>query len=57
LALAGLPLAPNASVDLLFPIPPHCFDPDCDFRITVDVANAVAETNEGNNVATGVCLG
>ena len=50
-------LAPGASVDLAFPIPPHCFDPDCAFRITVDVNDEVAESDEGNNFATGVCLG
>jgi hypothetical protein len=51
------PLAPGASVDLNFPIPPGCFDPDCDFRIVVDFGNAVAESDEGNNFASGVCLG
>jgi subtilase family serine protease len=50
-------LAAGASVDLLFPIPPGCFDPDCEFRIVVDVNNVVAESNEGNNFASGVCVG
>lgn len=50
-------LAPNTSTDLLFAIPPGCFDPDCEFRITVDVMNDVAESNEGNNTANGTCLG
>jgi CARDB len=51
------PLAPNASTELLFDIPPGCFDPDCNFRITVDVNGEVAESNEGNNTADGICLG
>jgi hypothetical protein len=50
-------LGPGTSTDILFPIPVGCFDPDCEFRITVDVLDAVAESNEGNNQASGVCLG
>jgi hypothetical protein len=50
-------LAPGASVDLKFPIPPGCFDPNCEFRIIVDVTNVVVESDEGNNFASGVCLG
>jgi hypothetical protein len=50
-------LAAGASVDLKFPIPPGCFDPDCEFRIVVDVNNVVVESDEGNNFASGVCLG
>jgi hypothetical protein len=45
------------STDLLFPIPFGCHDPDCEFKITVDVYGEVEESDEGNNVATGVCLG
>ena len=51
------PLAAGASVDLIFPIPPGCFDPDCEFRIVVDVNNVVVESDEGNNFASGICLG
>jgi subtilase family serine protease len=51
------PLPPGTSVDLLFPIPPNCFDPDCDFRIVVDVNNDVIESDEGNNFASGTCIG
>lgn len=50
-------LTPGASVDLAFPIPPGCFDPDCEFKITVDVNNEVVESDEGNNFASGVCIG
>ena len=51
------PLAPGASVDLQFPIPPGCFDSDCEFRITVDVNNEVVESDKGNNIASGTCIG
>ena len=50
-------LAPGASVDVVFDIPLGCFDPDCDFRIVVDVGGAVTESNEANNFASGTCLG
>ena len=51
------PLGLGASADVLFPIPPGCFNPDCEFRITVDANNQVSESNEGNNIAKGICLG
>jgi hypothetical protein len=50
-------LAPGAAVDLAFPIPTSCFDPDCSFRIAVDANNEVVESDEGNNFASGMCLG
>lgn len=50
-------LAAGTSFDLTFPIPPRCFDPDCEFRIVVDVNNDVVESDEGNNFASGVCRG
>jgi hypothetical protein len=56
-ALPTPPLVPGASVDLLFPIPFGCFNPDCQFRITVDANNQVVESDEGNNFASGTCLG
>jgi hypothetical protein len=51
------PLAPGASVDLTFQIPPGCFDPDCEFRIVVDVNSDVPESDQSNNFASGVCIG
>lgn len=51
------PLTAGASVTLRVPIPLGCFDPDCSFRIAVDVHHVVAESNEGNNFASGTCLG
>lgn len=38
-------------------IPAACFDPDCDFRITVDATAVVVESNEANNVGAGSCIG
>ena len=50
-------LAPGASAFLTFPIPPACYDPDCDFRISADSAGVEAESNEANNVVSDSCLG
>ena len=50
-------LAPGASTQLFFTIPGGCFQPDCSFRITVDVTSQVTETNEANNFASGSCIG
>ena len=50
-------LAAGASVDLTFAIPPGCFDPNCEFLITVDLNNEVDESDETNNIAKGACLG
>lgn len=50
-------LDPGESVPLEIPIPRGCYDPDCDFRITVDVDDVVTESDEGNNVASGTCIG
>ena len=50
-------IAAGASVDVSFPIPGGCFQPDCSFRITVDSTNVVSESNEGNNTASGTCIG
>jgi CARDB/BNR/Asp-box repeat len=51
------PIAAGASVNLTFPIPAACFNPECSFRIIVDSGNQVTESNEGNNTASGTCLG
>ena len=50
-------LVAGAATAVKFPIPFGCFDPDCEFRIIVDVHNVVAESDEGNNFAGGSCLG
>ena len=50
-------LAPGEPVELEFEIPPGCFDPDCEFKITVNSRNEVVEENTDNNSAQGSCLG
>ena len=50
-------LAPGNSTELLFNIPSGAFDPDAEFGISVDVDADVTESDEGNNTASGLCLG
>ena len=50
-------LAPGQSVRLKFPFPSHCYTPNCEFTIYVDVNNVVPESDKTNNKATGVCIG
>ena len=50
-------LAADQTQDLLFEIPDRCFDSDCNFRITVDVAADVAESSETDNTADDACIG
>ena len=53
------PLAQGDSVNLFFTIPAGCFNPDCDFTITVnaDAGNPVDEDIDTNNSADGRCIG
>src|SRR5437763_6370504 len=51
------PLNPGASADVEFDIPTGCFRPDCSFRILVDSGFVITESNEGNNAASGTCVG
>jgi subtilase family serine protease len=52
------PIPARELIDLLFKVPSGCFSPDCSFRITVDSANEVDESNyEGNNEVNGGCIG
>lgn len=37
--------------------PAGCFNSDCDFTITVDPADGIQESDEGNNFAAGSCIG
>ncbi len=50
-------LNPGQTTDIFFKIPFGCHDPDCDFKITVDVLNDVSEKDETNNTGIGMCLG
>jgi len=43
--------------EVKFEIPPGCFNPDCDFTITVDANTDIEETNENNNTVSGICIG
>lgn len=51
------PISQGATDTVLIPIPAGCYNPDCDFTITVDIVNEINESNEGNNVAQGSCIG
>ena len=52
------PIMPGTTITLPpVPMPAACFDPDCDFKITVDATAIVVESNEGNNSAAGTCIG
>jgi hypothetical protein len=50
-------LNPGDCADVEAEIPLGCFDPDCDFRITVDSKGVVKESDETNNTVGGRCLG
>jgi len=50
-------LAAGTPTVLPVPFPNGCFQPDCSFKITVDSAGQVNESNEGNNTSDGLCLG
>ena len=54
---ATMVLSAGQTQDLLFEIPEGCFDTDCNFRITVDVAADVAETSETDNSVNKGCVG
>ena len=52
------PIPAGGTVDLPpLAIPPSCFNPDCNFKIIVDSRNQVLESDEGNNFASGTCIG
>ncbi len=50
-------LLAGETTTILAPIPFGCFNPDCDFEITVDSAGVIDESNELNNSQTGSCIG
>ena len=51
------PIGSGDFTDVKFEIPTGWFDPDGDFKITVDANNDINETNEDNNGAVGICKG
>jgi hypothetical protein len=50
-------LGPGDSIDIPFDVLKGCFNPDCHFTIKVDRQDQVTESNEGNNIADGTCIG
>jgi hypothetical protein len=53
-------LAPGQSVTRTFQIPTrpdNCYDPNCEFTVTVDATDAVNESNETNNSVEARCRG
>lgn len=56
--LATPPLFPGTIAELdPVDFPPLCFQPDCFFKIEVDVDATITETDETNNTAESLCLG
>ncbi len=54
-----VPIAPipaGGTFEATIPIPPECFNPDCDISIYIDVNLDVEESNESNNSAPGTCI-
>jgi hypothetical protein len=59
------PLDDGSAADVTVPIPNGCFNPDCNFSITVDVDGQVEElkhnasdtSHEDNNTEQGTCIG
>ena len=51
------PIGPGATHQFKVPIPTGCFDPNCHFDITADGNTVVVESDEVNNLQTGVCRG
>lgn len=50
----SIPAGNTVKVPLLIPAP--CWNPDCDYQITVDITNQVNEANEANNIGSGACF-
>ena len=51
------PMGPGDCRQVSVPIPPRCFDNDCEFEITVNASGSVTESDSSNNTAKGVCIG
>ena len=49
-------LTVGTTTTILIPMSHVCYDPDCEFVITVDSSNDIDESNELNNIQTGSCL-
>lgn len=60
-AVAGgiltIAIAAGGTIDLTpLDISAGCFNPECEFKITVDANNQIKESSETNNSADGSCL-
>ena len=59
--IEDIPTPPIAALDTLalrsIPFPSLCFDPDCDFEISVDANSDIDEEIEANNRVVGLCPG
>ncbi len=51
------PIAGGSFADVMVEIPAGCFNPDCDFEITVDANDDIDEADETNNAEAGACIG
>lgn len=51
------PMPGGSMTDVSLEIPADCFNPDCDFTITVDANDDIDESRENNNTADGKCIG
>ena len=54
-AVEAIPIGETKSVS--FAIPSGCFNPDCNFIITVDSGEGINESSELNNTVNGTCFG
>jgi hypothetical protein len=50
------PIPHGSFADVMFPIG-RCFEPDCDFTITLDADQVVKEVDERNNTVSASCIG
>ena len=50
-------IAGQSIVEVKVQIPTGCFNSDCEFTITVDADNIIAEPREDNNTKAGRCIG
>lgn len=51
------PLTVGETKSVSFAIPLGCFNPDCNFTITVDSGEDITESSELNNTVNGNCIG
>lgn len=52
-----VPISVGETKSVSFAIPFGCFNPDCNFTITVDSGEDITESSELNNTVNGNCIG